>query len=717
MNGSLLAAALLLQLPTAEATRLDDLFLPVFACQSQPLDEWLRRFDGSGGSSSKALWCIFYRDDGSERVRNTLRQWYRNGSDETVRKEILAILTHWGVAVDEPVQPEEAPVLWRDRADYPLSTRPFTPPFAPLDGDLAMLHGALGGEDRVARARAALALIRGPQDVDLVVQTLVRARFAETKGTWRGRLLQADGPSLDIAEITGHALEWCIEFAGDAADAALVALVQDPTTSDDVRRFVLRQVPFSRHQDARLLGTALLPLMSRDDEIGRRALQRLVQAHRGDASAFEPRFKPTNWDIFVEWRQERIADPDVEDLLANALAARLQIELRQDTLSTEFVDDALWLATRSEHVRARIVPLLVPLLAREDALGDDILYALASLGEHGAAVRRRYVKALDAMEDLDHEGLGRIPCLVKHDDRTLAALERLYHRIEARTPLAYPLFVGGLLRPDGPALGREFLAWCEEHGGSVWSPLYALGLRGEPMVQETDLPMVRMMKHAIAIRTRQEQGRDATTAPIEALLAELRDGKPVGNDGTWANTLSAGFSVVGKLGIASPEFLNWSLAFMLDALHYHQSEVAEMLTHYSLDRRQQAVLCQVEYFFGIEGHVEVLARQGECSLERVAKIRELLSHSYGDYRTRAQRIDLDVLAAVLRITRLTIQEQAWLAAALEGGLCTDRVRALELIHTHRLDTPALRAAVDHAAINVDSRVRFAAAQVREGWGQ
>lgn len=711
-------AALLALVLGAPPSRAAEPFLPFFECQGATLDEWLRRFDGSGGRSSQALWCVFYRDDGSERVRAALRRWYRDGADERVRKEIVAILTHWGETPEETPALEDAPPPVPVGDAYPIAKRPFAPPFAPLEGEVEAVRRALAGTDRVARARAAVALVRRPEEVERVVRTLVTALFEETQGTWRGRLVQSSEPAQDASELTGHALEWCVEFAGDAADAALIGMIEDPELGDDLRQFILRQVPFSRHQDVREIGTALRDLCDRTDGIGVNALERLLQLLRGSepwSIATPP--DPNNWTLHVLQTRRPMADPALEALVAGALAAQLELAIDGDRLGPVLVAEALELATRSAEVRLRVVPVLLSAFQETRAAEEVLVYALISLGESSPALREAYVEVLDSLKKPTREQILRIPCLREHDERTTAALERLFRRLDDPGDLVYPMFFGGLLHPRASRLGGEFLDWCVEHGQFAWSPLYELGLRDEPELRTTDPLIARVMKSAITVRTRLERGRPAEAA-IVALLGLLRDGvEPEGDFGPWADPFAAGFRVIGELDVATPDFLDWSVGFMLDANHGHQEHAAAMLTHYALDRHQQALLCHLQDIFGISEYVEVLACQGAASLERVAEIRDLLAEPRRDFRTQTARVDLEVLDAVLRITRPTAREQAWLAAAIEGGVCSDRARALAIVEARCVDTPAIRAAVERAASDVDSKVRAGAARAQAAFAK
>lgn len=714
MKGAVVAVVLGALGLAATRARAGEPFLPYFECLGATLDEWLSRFEDSGGRSSQALWCVFYRDDGSERVREALRRWHRESVDERVRKEVLTILTHWGEAVEEAPALEDAALPVPGPLQYALATRPFAPPFAPLEGDAVGLRAALTGSDRIARARAALTLMRSPEDVSAVIRTLVLALREETRGTWRGRVVPSSEPWVNAPELTGHALEWCVEYAGDAADAALAAIIEDRGVDDELRLFILRQVPFSRHASAGVVGDALLGVVEADGgKMGRNALARLLQMASPQRSGDrDDRPHVSNWFLFSDRAQQPLADPVLEAVLGRAIGARLRVELGREELSAEFVDEALAIARRSARVREAVLPVLAPALEREGAPRDAILYALVSLGEHGAAVRNADVRRLDSMQRPSSEDLQVVPCLAKHDAETVAALARLAARLDHRRLLAHPLLIGGLLHPEGPTLGREFLAECDVDGGYTWTLLYDLGLRGEPALQDGDAPLARLMKLAITVRTSRERGVAAereTAALLDAMRACV-DGQGYG--ARWHDVHGEAFRVVGELGIATPESLNWSLEYLRTSLGVHLGAAAEMLTHFRLDRRQQALLCQLRDAFGsIRPYLEVLACQGASSLERVAEIRALFAHPLRDARTLAPRIDLDVLDAVLRITRPTVRERAWLAAAIEGGVCSDRARALAIVGARGVDTPEIRAAVERAASDVDSKVRAAAERV------
>src|SRR5690606_11747670 len=91
-----------------------------------------------------------------------LRRWQRLAPSSQARREIEVVLNHWGVRPDAPVPlPSGAGREFTEPDHLPLPGVPYAPPFPVLEGfDERVLLGHLAGDDPVARAAAAVTLVR-----------------------------------------------------------------------------------------------------------------------------------------------------------------------------------------------------------------------------------------------------------------------------------------------------------------------------------------------------------------------------------------------------------------------------------------------------------------------------------------------------------------------------------------------------------------------------
>lgn len=710
IHGLLLGLSALVQQGVGEIKA--DLFLPAFEYKTKSLTEWASIFEGGGEGSGDALWCIYYWDDRSDPVCEVLRSRLGEELDPEVVGDIEAILNHWGVEHVQRRVPSVPRPEWIDDGEgFALQTIPFSPPIPPLDRGTEDLLAALEGNDAVNQARAAIALIGHEPHVERAVHALVRS-LARDPEWWSGRTPENPPRSVLARDVLGLALEWCIEFAGTAADQALIRLLADEKAGDDLRRFILEKVSFSTHSEVGVFGPTLLELSARDDDVGDLAVLKALfmvlgwNWDIGHLPGHGTPYRSASWPVSVSG----LDAPAEEDLIASALTHYLTRRIRSGTLRVENVRDSIGAFVFSARVRERIAPTLWSLTERADDVGVAALYGLCWAGVDTPDLRRRYIEVIDRVRDVSDATIRWIPCLATHNGATRSALERLYARAASmdRSAFLWPFAIGGLLDPGVSEVGQRFLDDLVDSTDSLWFRLYGLGYRGEPAVRDSDGPMDRLMKHAIAVRTMREQGKDPATR-IEALLEILRKSEePYGRKAPSEDHFHTGYWIVRDLDLADREFLDASLEFMLDTKGFHQRSTARMLHAYPLDRRQQAILCQASSYHGVRHFWPVLAAQGEASLERVGEIRALMAEGVRDFRARSPRLDLDILAAVLQITRASVQEESWLAKALRSGVCADRVTTLDLIRTHRVDTPAIRRGVKAAIRDVDSRVREAA---------
>ncbi|MBI4881679.1 MAG: hypothetical protein HY812_18760 [Planctomycetes bacterium] len=715
--------------------RAANLFLPAFEYRNRPVSEWLDVFLRSHGNDSGALFCVFYWDDRSEPVLEALKG--RLSSPRTSReakRNIEAVLNHWQVEYEAPPEPPPAPWQTHPGAFYPLPDEAFTPPLPLLEGDDDALLALLREDgDPKQRVRAAVTLVWRQRHVEEVVPLLVRALFEQTGGSWRLWWQYAEDSGSPETRALAHALIFCIEFAGSAADQALAKMLGDQGTVEPLRLFVLRRLGTSSVALPELYTPVLADLAARPGETGQMALAwalvlglgwlyaPYVAAFLEEADSWDLLDLPLGWAwihsgaeclgeregfaLSLSGREDQ-ASPEAAALMARAVAAFLGAA-RQDAVAFDPQDAWLFFepGRRDESVRKEVIAGLLPFLDRD---GDDVLRVLCALGAEQPAVRECYLRVLEGWSDFSADGIERVPCLKHHDEETLAALTAVFERTEEKWPFLWATAAAGLLDDPESEVGQRTLAALDQLPPERWHDVYMMGCCLVPEVHPTDDPIVQVNKLALAIRTQQQRGEDAQEHIAKLLALLSQNDEPPGWCGPW-DEFVVGPIRVAELGIATPEFLDWAVDFLLDDMSYHRDYVANMVAHFPLNRRQQAILCQADHYFGgIADYVPALAAQGQASLERVGRIRELMQADFPGPFDCTRRIDFDILEAVLDITRPTAAERGILARAITGGIAKDRARALAMVAEHGLDAPEIVAAVTEALQDCDATVRRAA---------
>lgn len=686
-------------------------FLPAIDFASRSVEEWRSELARSGGRSREALWSLFYHDDRGDETVAELRRWQRDARTVEARRELEVVLNHWSLPVDAPLP---LPGL-RERADVPaghlaLPSEPYETPFPRFaDLDQRALLERLDGDDPMTRARAALTLVHAGRDVGRVVRTLSSALFAETAGTWCGSPYVRND-RIPEHDVTGSALLWCIDHAGSSADEALLELLLDPEV-DEARRpaelGVLRQVGPSSAASPAVVTDGLVVLAERPGRTGVLACRWALRvADVAYTSSFQTDFGfewswsevPDSW-----WMREPLGSPPAEEMLARVVGAFLRGRRARGTGTAEDLAAALVAGLRSGVAARVLVPEVLPWLEREDAVGEAALFVVCALGASASDVRARYVEALRRIDPDDPS--ARIPRLRHHDGETLAALEAAFDAAGDKAPFFDPLLAAGLLDVPWSRVGREAVR-SARRATSPWSRWYgwfACGVRGVPEVAPTDPAYEQVEMLAIAIRTLREYGRDAS-APQDALERLVMEAPPERGNGSFVGAVPRRIEA---LGIASRTFIDWSIDYVCDPERYHHREFGRMLQRFALDRRQQARLCHFDSIWGLGDHLALFAARGEASIERVGEIRGLV-RPHRSWRNGVVRHRLEVLDAILSITKATPAELGVLRRALDDGDAAHRREAVELVARHGVTAPSIVDAVRRRSVDLDAGVRRAA---------
>src|SRR5690606_35419506 len=151
----------------------------------------------------------------------------------------------------------------------------------------------------------------------------------------------------------------------------------------------------------------------------------------------------------------------------------------------------------------------------------------------------------------------------------------------------------------------------------------------------------------------------------------------------------------------------WAIDSLREPLPHAFLPYGDTLRRFALDARQQARLGQLDSIWGIGSHLALFAAQGEASIERVGEMRGLLV-PVRSARHGTMEWPLEVLDAILAITRPTPAERGLLVRALEGGDAAHRRDALDVIARRRVASPDVLEAVRRCSADVDVGVRRAA---------
>jgi hypothetical protein len=172
-----------------------------------------------------------------------------------------------------------------------------------------------------------------------------------------------------------------------------------------------------------------------------------------------------------------------------------------------------------------------------------------------------------------------------------------------------------------------------------------------------------------------------------------------------------GVDLVAEFDLQTPEFVAWGIERMGSrAFDDEKGAIARALLDVPLSRSEQAALCRVRPLFVgtlfFAPFAELLARQGDASLEAVGRLRDEMA---------ASDDPLPVLDCILRITRPTADELDLLHRALRYGASADRLAALEMLARGGFDTSGFREDVERLRGDCVARVRERALELlRQG---
>jgi hypothetical protein len=615
------------------------------------------------GNAPELWWALLERDERSPEVLDALRHGLRKIRYADSRRVIDTILNHWQVPHEaisrsaflnrssELVEPDEV-CPWK---------------VAPMNGEDAELAELLADPDEKLRLRAAFTLLsRGAHHLDA---------------------LRAFLPSFPKHD-------WIRDFAGAAVGEA-IGVELAAATSDAERIHLLRVL--EKTKDANRAGAmdAVLTFVERNDEIGQRARDVLLDTyiHLGRAQ--------NNRSIHFFTRREKIENPAIQSRLL-----RIALWLLEDRLEGspgvpdwDSLDLAALCGIRSAVVREVVVPRLIEIL-RETGK-PRVLRLLCHLGVEDELVRRRYLETLRNWDAAVGGKLELLPYWKDHDEETLAAFDRVFSEADDKLALVHHLVFAGLVDSSEHDIARRFFEAMKERPGEDWGALRAWGFRHVAVPSPEEPKIKQVNKLGLTISTLTARGEDYSEA-ANALARILQGGYDLGGGGGGSDYYQSAFWHAEALGLHGPEFVEAALRVLESErpLFNHLQFARDLLSVAELTREQAARLAALTWW---------------PAVPRAPRLREIPRLRQKLYSEKWQW--LKWLEGLCAVTPLIPRDEEYLLAVVLRGDQWQRRRALYLVRDGRLDSPAIRAAVTDRARDCDCRIRELAGTIVEelGW--
>jgi hypothetical protein len=415
--------------------------------------------------------------------------------------------------------------------------------------------------------------------------------------------------------------------------------------------------------------------------------------------------------------------PETDARVGPAVAAVMGRELERlcanNGLSVEELERYHVLCLRHAPLAQRCTAPLLELVEREDDIGLEALRILAHLGSSEPIVRARYLSTMHAWTAFDEQSIARLPCWKHHDAETLAAFERVFDQVPDKWLFRGALKFSGLLDADTVPVVRKYFDSLGEVG-PAWAWVESDGFRGDVERSSSNNRTLRVNWLAVEIATLRDHGLDFSK-PENDLAAVLNLEYDRTGGGGYDDYVQWGFFHALSLKLRSPAILDV-------AIHYvelgnfpigfgtHYDAATAFLEQAELSEPQQVRLNAALAPFSAGGDewrgINIVDAThggrpvGRVSLESVPKLRDLL---YGG--------NVRALEELTRTTPLVPRDEEYLRAMLERAPQAQRLWAIKLVETNRLDSSSLRDAVRRRSSDADYEVReFARNLILErGW--
>ncbi|MBI4879342.1 MAG: hypothetical protein HY812_06735 [Planctomycetes bacterium] len=648
--------------------RITDLVLPAFDFARRDVDTWLRQVEETEGRDHDALWSVFYHDDRSQSVVDRLVQVCRTTPDEAARVDIQTLLCHWDV-------PDPC---------VPLAFQPSRPPeWLRLDDET--LLGELESKDPQRRKNAAVTLASRQRQVRRAARAFIEACHESDDTYWASMIR--------VRELTGTA--W---------DDAVLEVVADQEASVEIRLFAVSMADLwtaeSRETAAQLVAAlgferpSLLPRV-----LGTLCRLAGVSPYDGHVKFHDP------------WSRTPLASDGLGRALGIYLPPLVEALLRSDRLTDEQLSTVGRMALHDERLRVAVVPVLRLVMQADGPLSHQALCLLCHLDESDAEIRRRYADFARTFH-YSADSVVEVPCLQRHDDETLSLLEELYRKLPTRET-AFPLGAAALLDTETSWMAREIV---KQHCTEVpwaWLWLEACPVRAVWLPRPDDDNSTKAFLLGLTIRTLRERGQDFSSE-LERLLDILRGGYLSAGGGGWGDYWLRALWNLEALDLDSPEIRGILIEILIndESFSEQQATAARILARRTLTRREQAMICHLEAIMPTRALDQLLAAQGEASIEVAGRMR-----TKAWLPGNAEHWSVFGLDDVLAITRPSPNDVALLVAAMRWGTCSERRFAVRMVEEHGVDCPEVRRAVFERREDCDREVAGVAVRLATdlGW--
>ncbi len=649
--------------------RTTDLFLPAFDFAQRDVDTWLRQVEESQGRDHDALWSVFYHDDRSHAVVDRLVCVCRTTTDDAARVDIQTLLCHWGV-------PDPC---------VPLAFEPSRPPgWLWLDDET--LLGELESKDPQRRKSAAVTLASRQRQVRRAARAFIEACHESDDSDWASK-----------TRVSG--------LAGTAWDDAVLEVVVDPEAPVELRLFAVSMAELwtveSRETAAQLIAAlgferpSLLP----------RVLDIVCQLAGGSP------YNSDHYGFHARYSRTPLESDGLGRLLAIYLPPLVEALLRSDRLTDEQLRTVGRMALHDERVRVAVVPVLRLLMEADGPLSHHALCLLCHLGESDAEIRRRYVDFARSFR-YSTDSVVEVPCLQRHDDETLALLEELYRNVPTRE-ITFQLGAAALLDTRTSWIARDIVNRHCTDVAWAWLWLEACPVRAVWLPRPDDDDSTKAYLLGLTILTLRERGQDFFSE-LEMLLDILRRGYLSAGGGGWGDYWLRVLWNLETLDLDSPEIRRILIEVLInrESFSEQQATAARILARRILTRREQAMICHLESIMPTRELDQLLAAQGEASVEVAGGMRRKAW-----LPGNVERWSASALEHVLAITCPSANDEALLVAAMRWGTCSERRLAVRMVEEHGVDCPEVRRAVLERTEDCDREVAGMAVRLARdrGW--
>lgn len=694
--------------------------------------EWLDAFAASGGRDLETLWKAFDCDDHSPEFDARLLEVHAAVSDRLGVEAVDAFLDLRRIPHACGGIPERRDSRNLTDADKLTIPRfPYALPLPRLELTDDQLVDELASGDIERRTSAAFTLIVRQRHVDAVVNSLIDRILHATQGTWNGSWGGGTGwvaqdSYVALANLDAYALIFGKQMLGSAFDDVVRKRLAATRDDRELRRFLVKQVGFSGRSDSKLMLDALEPWIEDGGATTRAILCQTLACWGFPSVVSDEDFLGPYFDSMTNYHEWPQLDDAIEVRATRGIARCIDVLDRENRIDVSDLRALVYPLVRSAAAREYILPVVRAIRVASGPVAEEAYRLRGFVGDDDPTVRTAYIERMSRRRDDRRRDpttdwlIGSEAVLLHHDATTLDCLTLA---IEA-TPFP-AVFACALLciRDPAPELVPRIDALKRSIERSVsrpedWRSFYESRWPVEPALLPDDSPLVRVQKLAIAIQNRRAEGRDERDV-VERFAHALDDvPDPQGNLGFADPSMccmpySMWCIVIGQFELSHPAITAFALKHLARVGGFHNHNICRALRHATLDREQARVLARSEPLFVSEHDIaEVLADQEHGLFEVIPRVRlGFLDDLHRDDECGRTLLDLERLDWIYRSGAVSRAAEEWLLLVLEDGNAEHRERALRIIAERKVDSPAVKSAVERRTTDLDQKVRTSARSI------